>query len=66
MARSKTFLEVTRELINKSTESFDSIAYAVQCNHVTLRNIASGKTVHADCDLVQRIYEYLTDCELEF
>ena len=61
-----SLLIATAKAINESEESFDDIAYNAGTSPGTVRRIANETTVRADVDVVQKIYEYLHCCELEF
>ena len=66
----KTLYQVTQAKLIAVTENnkeiLEEIAEAVGTNINTLYRIRRGITDKPDCNLIQRLYEYLFECELDF
>ena len=61
-----SFVTKTIELIRNSDESFEDIGYNCGVSFQTVRRLSLNQTPNPDANTVQTIYEYLSECELQF
>ena len=61
-----SFVNKTIAAINSSDESYEDIGEAVGVSFQTVRRLAQGLTPKPNANTIQKIYEYLFECELQF